>query len=147
MRAVLADVDQSAREGPTEASMTTHRQRSRLDRLYATLPQLACQGLCAESCGPIGMSAAELDRISERIGQHPVATSIDCPLLEADRCTVYAIRPMICRLWGLVETMPCPHGCTPSRWLAHAEGFEFLRRAAAIGGPDALLILDAEDLR
>lgn len=30
------------------------------------------------------------------------------------RCTVYAVRPMICRLWGVTTDMACPWGCQPT---------------------------------
>ena len=29
---------------------------------------------------------------------------------EAGRCLIYAVRPLICRLFGLVEWLPCPLG-------------------------------------
>jgi len=36
-----------------------------------------------------------------------------CPLLTADkRCSRYDMRPLLCRLYGAVEAIPCPHGCT-----------------------------------
>ena len=37
--------------------------------------------------------------------------TIDCPALVDGRCSVYEHRPLICRLWGAVESLPCPHGC------------------------------------
>lgn len=121
--------------------MTTRQERRHLDRLYASLPTIACKGLCADSCGPIAMTPAEFGRIAERTGSEPVATTMTCPLLANERCTVYDIRPTICRLWGVVESMPCPHGCVPSRWLGHIEGFRALGRA---GNPDEFVVLGPE---
>jgi hypothetical protein len=112
--------------------MSRKSARRELDRLYADLPALDCQGRCAESCGPIAMSRVEWERLVEVAG-HPVQTTIDCPLLENERCTVYAVRPLICRLWGLVESMPCPWGCKPTRYLTDHEGYQFLERAEALG--------------
>jgi Fe-S-cluster containining protein len=57
-----------------------------------------------------------------------------CPALKDGRCTVYEIRPTICRLWGATQSMPCPHGCTPPEALIQAESFELLRMAAGAGG-------------
>lgn len=37
------------------------------------------------------------------------------------RCSVYVVRPLLCRLWGMVDKMRCPHGCVPSRWPADDE--------------------------
>ena len=99
-----------------------------LEVLYAQVPRLACKGLCHASCGPIGMSAAE----EARIGPVDVKPgTLECEKLVLGRCSIYAQRPMICRLWGVTEEMPCPHGCIPERVLTH-EGFELLRKADAL---------------
>ena len=50
-----------------------------------------------------------------------------CPLLRHGRCTVYAQRPLVCRLWGVTESMECPHGCRPVRYLKYAQGQLLLR--------------------
>lgn len=80
------------------------------------------------------MEKLEWDRIVKRIGHEPKGDeSLNCPLLTADKkCSVYHIRPMICRLWGIVERMPCHHGCVPERWLTREQGHEFLRRVREI---------------
>jgi hypothetical protein len=111
------------------------RRRAELDALYAELPALSCRGLCQESCGPIFMSRVEWQRICKSVGEERKADdSLTCPLLTAGgTCEVYQVRPMICRLWGLVETMPCPWGCKPERYLTQDEGHEFLERTGEIG--------------
>ncbi len=104
-----------------------------LDALYAELPRLECQRLCAESCGPVFMGRLEWRRVCTSVRE--VRTGGDdlmCPLLKKGRCEVYPIRPMLCRLWGLVESMPCPWGCEPDRYLTDREGHEFLVRAASL---------------
>ncbi len=132
--------------------MPDHRVQNRrlkrslraLDALYATLPTLKCQGKCQESCGPIMMTPLEAIRLKDRVGPlHPVnflrrddviivhSPKLTCPLLDTQtgRCTVYEIRPTICRLWGLVKKMRCPFGCVPSRWLTDKEAGNVLRAA------------------
>lgn len=110
-------------------------RRAELEALYAELPSLSCRGLCTDSCGPISMSRIEWQRICRRSRSETLTLLPDmtCPMLDDGRCSVYDIRPMICRLWGLVETMTCPWGCKPDRYLTHEEGGEFLRRAMEIG--------------
>jgi len=46
-----------------------------------------------------------------------------CPALdvESGKCKGYEGRPRICRLFGMVEKMKCPHGCEPSRWITDEE--------------------------
>lgn len=111
------------------------RQRE-LEELYARLPKLDCKGLCQESCGGIGMSRLEQQRIRGRGLPLPTLTSFPCPLLDfAGRCGAYEIRPMICRLFGLVERMKCPHGCVPEGgFLPNETGGWLLRESQRIGG-------------
>ena len=82
------------------------------------------------------MTELEWQRISKRIGFDPYVDKKDgtCCLLnkENGECKVYNIRPMICRLWGLVEMMKCPHGCVPDKVLNNLLGFEFLFKADEI---------------
>lgn len=107
-----------------------------LDALYEELPTVACKGKCQESCGPIYMSRVEWERIKVRLGWVPKGKSLTCPMLHraSGQCRVYDIRPMLCRLWGIVDTMPCKWGCQPSRTLNNSEGHGMLSRAADIGG-------------
>lgn len=106
-----------------------------LDSLYAELPTLDCKGLCSNSCGPVFMSRLEWKRITDKLGREPKGgADLTCPMLTCmGRCSVYDERPMLCRLWGLVESMPCVYGCKPERVLTDDEGHELLRRAAEAG--------------
>jgi Fe-S-cluster containining protein len=100
-----------------------------LQRIYERLPHLACKGLCTDSCGPIEMSTRERVRIEQKAGRavEYVPASGACSMLDAHgRCSVYELRPMICRLWGMTEAMRCPHGCVPEG------GFVDQRRAKAL---------------
>jgi len=101
-----------------------------LDALYGELPKINCQGKCQESCGPIFMSGPEWQRIIRRLGYEPKGRpDLTCPMLKSDgKCSVYHIRPAICRLWGIVDVMPCPWGCKPERYLTKMEGHAFLNR-------------------
>ena len=85
-----------------------------IDRLYAMLPHIECQRRCQKACGPILMSQAESDRIAERIGRMPKDTKdLSCPMLSPmGNCTIYDIRPAICRLYGLTKALRCRFGCT-----------------------------------
>jgi hypothetical protein len=104
-----------------------------LQDLYALVPELRCKGLCQDSCGPIGMSDEEW----ERLGPIETDESLTCPLLKDGRCSRHFERPMICRLWGIDETLACPHGCIPERGhISEQRAMELLRAALRIGGGD-----------
>lgn len=109
-----------------------------LDALYSELPSLECQGLCGESCAHIGMTTMERERIAES-GPRITFDQNPCPALDfIGRCMVYDKRPMICRLWGVVEDMKCHYGCEPERYLTREEGFTFLARVREITGEDRI---------
>lgn len=111
---------------------------TRLDELYATLPKLACQGLCTEACGPLVMERNEFRRLTEaNNGQKPYFDEFKsrCSLLVDGRCAFYEIRPAICRLWGLIkDELECPHGCVPERWMTQDEGKRFLDKLRKVAG-------------
>lgn len=101
----------------------------RLQSIYDALPVLKCQARCQEACGPIVMTKFEWERIQARLGYTPVGdASLNCPMLDPGMgtCTVYDIRPAICRLFGMVETLRCKWGCIPERYLTHDDGHAIL---------------------
>lgn len=129
--------------------MTDAERVAALEALYAQLPSLDCRGLCWHSCGPVDMSVTERERIAdlgvtipgytaEAAERYRQTGKVDaCPALGPFKtCGVHPARPMICRLWGMTETMRCPYGCQPSRVLTEAEGYEFLERSREIGGSE-----------
>lgn len=101
--------------------MTSHM--STVEQIYATIPNLNCRRKCRESCGPIIVFGVEWDRMQAAslvtIGE--VNSHLECPALTGDSCSIYSVRPLICRLWGVVLAMRCPWGCEPERWLSDAE--------------------------
>lgn len=137
------------------------KQDRELDALYATLPTMQCRGYCHDSCGPIDPAVREKARIIER-ARKPLTCGeyATCSMLTEERkCSVYDIRPMICRLWGLVRSMPCPYGCRPEGGLLpDEEGIRLIVESERIGGSpkgdravrvmtQMLEVLNKEDLR
>ncbi|MEZ7124645.1 YkgJ family cysteine cluster protein [Nonomuraea sp. AD125B] len=97
-------------------SAERRRRRQALQELYASLPDVACQGLCQQSCSSqIDVSDLERDLLQASSGvrlpewdQWPTGAS--CPLLTSSgACGDHANRPAICRLYGagarLLEVM------------------------------------------
>lgn len=107
--------------------------------IYAAVPPINCQGLCGASCGPLIIDPPERAHITAATGRHLPDLQPVCPLLDLSplgqpRCTIYPHRPLLCRLWGTVESMPCPHGCQPDHYLTDEQGHVLLDRARQ-GGP------------
>lgn len=123
--------------------MSNHRKRAaKIRAIYERVPKIACKGLCRDQCTVILMSATE-ERMMRDAGHEPPellaviqSESNACPLLcpASGQCTAYDARPLVCRLWGVVPEMPCPHGCQPERVLSRAEASAIMREVQAIGG-------------
>src|SRR6185436_11709101 len=120
--------------------MTT---KQRLQHLYKQLPKVQCRGLCQEACGPIACSTAEAEIMRRQSGK-PLsfdARSGRCNYLnDAGRCSVYPVRPFVCRIFGASEKLPCVWGCKPAVPLMseEAEGRLFLRVLEIGGGEPAV---------
>ncbi|WP_274032648.1 YkgJ family cysteine cluster protein [Streptomyces sp. MMBL 11-1] len=119
----------------------------KLDELYRSLPRMKCIGECASACGPVQLSPLERRRIESR-GHRWVdgraipltngeAAGTACSALDLSRlvCRVYEDRPMVCRIWGLMEALACPWGCRPEGgFLDDIEGLRLLNSALWYGG-------------
>src|SRR3982751_2209804 len=115
-----------------------------LDAIYAQLPTVQCQGQCAVGCGPVPLTDLEGQRLQAATHQKPrtIPLTPDFALVgqptprercvyltPAARCAAYAVRPLLCRVWGTVKMLSCMHGCLPDRWLTERE---FVALAAAV---------------
>ena len=113
--------------------------------LYARIPKIDCRQKCQDYCGAIiqlgAYSDAEGPEVEgalrgAEIARSTSASEFACRALDLHgRCSIYAARPAICRLWGVTEGMTCQHGCEPERILSKAEMLEILNALAAISGP------------
>lgn len=117
-----------------------------LQRIYDEMPGIRCQQKCRECCSLIIMSRSEHERILRETGKpFPPADmeKLECGWLTPEgTCSHHILRPGICRLWGVTESMRCPFGCTllPARtgyFAAHVrlltdeEAHRFLLRLGA----------------
>lgn len=113
---------------------------------YQRLPVGGCHGCtdCASRCaGDIPMLAAEYETICQYLnaqgqlvptkrGRRTGEMMAPCRFLneEARLCIVYPVRPLICRLFGLVEWLPCPTG---KQSAVLTDGVELMRCYAELG--------------
>lgn len=120
----------------------TPSQEAALRAAWAKLPTIECRGLCHDTCTSIRMTTPE-HALTERAGvaipdrTHRDGTAVCEALTMFGQCFVYDNRPTICRLWGLVEALPCSYGCRPEGGLlSDAEGFGVLAEVYEIAGED-----------
>lgn len=100
--------------------MEIEELRKRLNDIYAKVPTIQCKQGCHECCGPIFWFPAENASIFQWLKDNtlPVRRAksmLDmCPYIEGDKCLIYPVRPLICRLFGVVKhftdisIMECP---------------------------------------
>lgn len=116
-----------------------------LQAVWDEIPDAGCKGLCADACGPVGASPVEIALIEARgVNLEDPANALldvvmgheakDCPALVDGRCSVYDIRPTICRLYGSAEPLQCEHGCVPVGGLLTPEqSHRILNRSLQVG--------------
>ena len=89
------------------------------------IPPFACVPGCHDCCGPVPASSWERAQLPAvpKLTRLAALAHLDCPHLGPQGCTVYDQRPLLCRIFGTVESLPCPHGRRPAKMLpAHVEG-------------------------
>lgn len=106
--------------------MTNAEKMAQIDALLSTIPSFKCKPGCADCCGPVYLSRLEFyrcvkasGRSVENVRQHMEKNAkqkiLACPLLDkkTNRCSVYEVRPAICRIFGTSKELLCPHGYAP----------------------------------
>ena len=101
-------------EGSTPSPSTIDRYRE----LYDRIPAFDCIKGCTDCCGPVPFGFSEWQKVKNPVA----ATGIDCPYIEDGKCSIYEVRPFMCRIFGTVENLRCPRGCGPEKLLTKEEG-------------------------
>jgi hypothetical protein len=90
---------------------------ARLNAIYAQIPSMQCNH-CHACSSPIFWFYPEECNIREFMKEHniPYVTwteeefkknGMKCPYLHSNRCQIYPVRPIVCRLQGVIEDLPC----------------------------------------
>jgi len=92
------------------------RQAKRLLReVYSMIPKFECVDGCTECCGATLWTYIEWKLISdwlkERGREERFAKDIfeKCPYIENGKCSIYEVRPLVCRLFGVTKRLKCPY--------------------------------------
>lgn len=127
--------------------MTKSKKLRVLREIYASIPSPDCKGLCVDACTTVPVFPFELEQLEGAAGRKlPTVNAGDplggvilgaaigdpCPLLVLGRCSVYEHRPLICRSFGSVEGLACPHGCRPAEMLPKDEQLKTFERVAGL---------------
>jgi Fe-S-cluster containining protein len=84
--------------------------------LRRQIPSFECVPGCHDCCGPVTTSSEEMSRLPRKTAAEQAAAldELNCVHLGPKGCTVYEERPLICRLFGTTESLPCPNGRRPA---------------------------------
>ncbi|MBL1176890.1 YkgJ family cysteine cluster protein [Pantanalinema sp. GBBB05] len=112
---------------------------ARLQEIYQSLPKINCQQKCQACCTIITLSPIEIEHLKQNGKGLPVARyskefdyQMCSHLRQNGDCAIQPVKPLICRLWGLTETMVCPHGCEPERRLTREEMLDLMLEVDAL---------------
>jgi Fe-S-cluster containining protein len=105
----------------------TDKEARTLRQLYAKIPSFLCIEGCTDCCGPVPWTDVELAEIG-RSAPPPERSDKRCPFSLSGRCDIHDRRPLMCRLYGAVEDLRCPHGRGPLQLLTVEEGHAIVRR-------------------
>jgi uncharacterized protein len=116
--------------------MKPKQERRELKRLYSRIPTFKCVSGCTDCCGPVPASLEERKHAPELLTPPETTGQIvdilqgcsSCPYVieNGGGCAIYDNRPFLCRLFGTVPGLPCPHGAGPGKMLSLAEERELM---------------------
>ncbi len=80
-----------------------------------SLPVMQCDFGCSDCCGIVQCHGWEYQRIEAYAKNHgivPAEQGVTCPWYQGGKCSVYEVRPFVCRLFGHVngDRMTCSRG-------------------------------------
>ncbi len=149
VRGLVALLKGFASRGTVPLQKSEQQRIAELEEIYSGIPEVACVDGCGKCCGLISMSKLEEGRIRRFLGERrlDIRFSNDpldvtymkavygdnrCYFLdERQRCLVYPVRPIICRLYGTAENMRCPYAA-PAHYLTEEEVLRLIREVKDI---------------
>ena len=108
-----------------------------LREIYAAIPSPGCKGLCVDQCTTVPVFSFELEQLEKATSRKlPTMSAGDAigglPLLVFGRCGAYEHRPLICRAYGSVEGLRCPHGCRPAELVTRDAQYDYFERVSEL---------------
>lgn len=96
--------------------------------LYKMIPKFECIKGCNECCGPVPIIQQEAKNLNLKTCMLPFAhKSLNCKYSSKQGCTIYEKRPLLCRLFGVVQKMACPYGGKPEKLLSQEQENQILK--------------------
>lgn len=107
---------------------------------YKRFPSMTCEPGCLDCCHRYAPAMSKWEWYQVNHPGKIITTSLSsCPFLTLDGCSIYARRPIICRMFGTVSkaeldkfdidtifTLACPRGRQPEKPLSARDALEIL---------------------
>jgi len=77
------------------------------------LPKMQCDDGCGGCCGVVPVTEKEFEVVIKYILENeitPIDNGVNCPLYMNGKCSIYPVRPLLCKLFGHTDAMKCPRG-------------------------------------
>ena len=100
-------------------------EETTIKKLRKMIPSFQCKKGCTDCCGFTPWTKWEWEQIPDALKTK--TNELKCPYATKNGCMVYEHRPIICRMFGTVEQMKCPHGCGPAFLLSPEQEREIHR--------------------
>jgi len=75
---------------------------------------MRCDAGCGDCCGIVPVTTTEFNAIQRYVKEKGIVpidtTDGTCPLYQEGTCSVYPVRPLICKAFGHLEELPCSRG-------------------------------------
>jgi len=94
--------------------MNISKKLKKLNNIYSKIPDFKCKNGCFLCCGSqiiLPIEAININRFLKTNGIKRRKTQLIsdyCPYLKNSRCVIYPVRPVMCRLFGVVKHSKSP---------------------------------------
>jgi Fe-S-cluster containining protein len=129
---------------------------SKLMNIYNQIPKSSCPPGCGKCCGILYPSLAEIRNIKDWCLQHnrefkefTMIVEDDCPYLSPGKeCSIYPVRPFLCRILGVSKDLPCPlKKCNAGKLLNHSQSSHIYSQLYLQGKEKSRIEKHREELR
>lgn len=96
------------------------------------IPKHNCQN-CGSCCGPVPITVQEQKTIQAYVDKNKPSINkqydfLDCKFRVNHACSIYSVRPIVCRLFGVTKGLACPYGNTHE-----IDGAPFISKEKSVG--------------
>lgn len=124
-------------------------KKKELQVIYDSVPKMICENNCRDCCGMTRWFPVEAINIIDFLKAYDMKEKeaksfLDyCPYLDKEsKCTIYPVRPIICRLFGSTDhtkikrgikvSMICPKDCKPKKYLTSQQSISMMNKIATM---------------